>query len=394
MNPIVFIPGITGTKLVETNRVNFDTIWSGIQSNFETIEDLELTLPYQGRHFDQKLNSIIEPGELEELAYREFLADLEVEQVQGVRTPIYIFNYDWRFSAVNNALALKDFLSYLINKSKARGRGPTFKTFNFITHSLGNYILRAYLQNDGFEKVDKIIFTAPPFQGALDIAMAVLTGEGLFANVRAKIRKIIRTSPGALELLAAYEGAGTFAESKNPVDFFNKNHWQENTLTPDDNISQKFVRALAHSRKTVNKHLLDLRRISAEEKKRILILARNGYRTYQAIKVYEDKSGEPKNYFDFRNALVNKKGDGRVPLASSCCYYDACLTLLIEDAFYYRDYDHSFILKDERVQVLTTNFLKGGANFKYNIPGSSVRKVVGLVPKSSRGLPYIDVNLE
>ena len=40
---IIFIPGIKGTKLVESNRVNYDTIWSAVQSNFETIEDLELS---------------------------------------------------------------------------------------------------------------------------------------------------------------------------------------------------------------------------------------------------------------------------------------------------------------------------------------------------------------
>jgi len=28
---VIFIPGIKGTKLVETNQAEFDTIWSGVQ---------------------------------------------------------------------------------------------------------------------------------------------------------------------------------------------------------------------------------------------------------------------------------------------------------------------------------------------------------------------------
>ena len=52
---VVFIPGIKGTKLVNTNLVNFDTIWSGLQSNFETIQDLELTLPFNQKYYDEEL---------------------------------------------------------------------------------------------------------------------------------------------------------------------------------------------------------------------------------------------------------------------------------------------------------------------------------------------------
>ena len=54
------------------------------------------------------------------------------------------------------------------------------------------------------------MFTVPPFQGAIDIVCAALIGEGVFPNVKAKIRKLIRTFPGALELLPNYAGASRF----------------------------------------------------------------------------------------------------------------------------------------------------------------------------------------
>ena len=108
---VVFIPGIKGTKLVETNRTPFDTIWSGIQSNFETIQHLELTQGRSGVYYDERVRTIIDAGEIEELAYAEFLNDLDTDK------PIFIFNYDWRYSAEENGEQLAEFIDYLIAKS-------------------------------------------------------------------------------------------------------------------------------------------------------------------------------------------------------------------------------------------------------------------------------------
>jgi len=78
---VIFIPGIKGTKLTSTNRVNFDTIWSGLQSNFETIQDLELTSAHDGKYYDKNIRTIIHPGEIEELAYAEFLGFSKIHKV-------------------------------------------------------------------------------------------------------------------------------------------------------------------------------------------------------------------------------------------------------------------------------------------------------------------------
>ena len=84
---VVFIPGIKGTKLVETNRTPFDTIWSGVQSNFETIQHLELTQGRSGVYYDERVKTIIDAGEIEELAYGEFIRDLDTDK------PVFIFSH-------------------------------------------------------------------------------------------------------------------------------------------------------------------------------------------------------------------------------------------------------------------------------------------------------------
>lgn len=384
---VIFIPGIKGTKLVNTNRVTFDTIWSGLQSNFETVQDLELTSAFNKEYYDENIKAIIRPGEIEELAYSEFIDDLKTDK------PIFIFNYDWRLSASENGQRLATFITYLIAKSKASSspQGP-FKKFDFITHSLGNSILRSYLKDEGFAKVNKIVFTVPPFLGSIDIASALLIGEGWFPNVKAKIRKLIRTFPGALELLPTYPQASSFDSGSAKHNFFTFEHWQGNVTAPDNNVAAKFKQALAKAQKTIRNELLDLSTLSAAEQKRILVVCRTGYKTFQSIRVIRSAPNEPKNFFDFENAKQTDDGDGRVPDISSCHYHKNILTLVIKDSFAYREYSHGFILKDERAQKLVNRFLFGKTPFDYNIPGSSIKKVNGLNPNvDSNGMAYWEI---
>ena len=387
----IFIPGIKGTKLVETNLPTWDTIWSGIQSNFETIKNLELTAAYRGRYFEENPHSIIRPGEIETLAYGGFLNDLKTE------APIYIFNYDWRLSAKQNGAFLAKFMDYLIDKSMARGdkdkKGYTkaalpIKSFNFITHSLGNFVLRSYLFHHKFEKVNKIVFVVPPFQGSIDIVVAALIGEGFYPGVKAKIRKIIRKLPGAMELLPTYSNASRF-KPKGTHNFFNFNHWQGNVQDADQQDGNKMKKILSTASKFIRNELCDLKALPEKDRDRILVIVRGGYETWQSVMVKKSEPDNVRNFVDFDNSLRTIDGDGRVPHISSCIYYDSIQTYLLEDALWYRDYSHGFVLKDERAQKLVNRFLFSDEAFDPSIPGGSIKRVKGITPQIDvkTGLP-------
>lgn len=376
---IIFIPGIKGTKLVETNRVNYDTIWSGIQSNFETIEDLELSFRFRNRHYDQGIENLIAAGEIEELAYAEFLNDLRTTK------PIYIFGYDWRLSARDNGARLATFVDYLVAKSKAAQLADAgqkaFEKFDFITHSLGNFVLRNFIvkHDPNFSRIHKIVFVAPPFKGGLDIASVVLTGEGWFDDVKAKVRKLARTWPGALELLPTYNGASRFTTGNPKHNFFNFKHWQKNITDVNAAgskgiLAHKFKKALSMATNTVASELCDLSGLSLEKRKRILVIARVGYRTSESIQV--DRNGRPQNRFNFDDRIISD-GDGRVSVASSCHYWADVRTALIQKSIWNRDYSHARILKDERTQKLTSRFLNNEALGSDTLH-SSIKKVTGL----------------
>jgi len=367
---VIFIPGIKGTQLVETNRTPFDTIWSGLQSNFESLEDLELSRGVSRVYYDERVDSIVQPGEIEGLAYAEFLRDLSTDK------PIFIFNYDWRYSAAESGELFEQFVDYLIAKSKASAGVATFRTFDVVTHSLGNLVLRNYLHNHGMARIGKIVFTVPPFRGSIDIVSAVLIGEGFFEGVRAKFRKLVRTMPGALELLPNYRDSSRF-EPNGSHSFFNFNHWQGN-ITGSDPIAQKMKEALADAKGVIAAELQDLSKLNPDERDRILVVVRHGYQTYQAVKVWKKGPDNLKNFVELEDSCRTDHGDGRVPHASSCIYHDSINTLMLDDASFYKDYSHGFVLRDERAQKMVNRFLFGPEPFKWDIPGGSIRKVTGL----------------
>ncbi len=387
---LIFIPGITGTKLVDTNRVSFDTVWSGVQKEFESIEQLELTRQESGRFYEEEPTSIIEAGEVEWLAYGEVVSYLRR------KTPVFIFNYDWRMSAVENGARLEEFVEYLTAKSRASVEMSTIRKFDFVTHSLGNFILRNYIHRCGFGRINRIVFTVPPFLGSLDIVSVVLAGEGLFHGTKEKTRKITRTFPGALELLPSYEEAGRFTTGADrEVRFFNPDHWQKNitrttgVTTDKSRLAAKFKKVLALAGETANSQIVDLAALDAGERRRILVIARTGYKTLQSIEVVRRMQGEPGNYYDLRGAHKTKDGDGAVPHVSSCHYCrepKGVQTLMVTNDWMYKEHKHAFILNDERTQRLIKRFLFD-ETFDMNSPGRSIRRVVDLEPIDPDGRP-------
>ena len=380
---IVLIPGLKGTKLVNTNRASHDVIWSGLQSEFETIEDLELTEPLDGEFYDQEAKVIIRAGEIESMAYGEFLRDLRTDK------PVYIFHYDWRMAAVENGERLARFLDYLIAKSHAAKWDKPIERFDIVTHSLGNFVLRAFLHDYTADLVNKVVFTVPPFKGSLEILLGVLVGQGFFGWTKSKTRKLLRTLPGALELLPTYSGAAVFRGDDSEVNLFNVNHWQQNitdtrvSSAGKKSLAQKFRKTLAVAADSVDNHLQDLSALPKAVRERMLVIARDGYDTLQSVEVIRNSPGQPRNLVDFDGARRNKLGDGTVPHASSCCYFDKIDTLMVTDSWFHREYGHAFILNDDRVQRLISRFLSD-KELDHRSPGESVKRVVGLRPFHGR----------
>jgi hypothetical protein len=347
--PTILVPGIKGTTLVNTNTLDFDTIWSGIQCKFETIFDLELQLEPR---FETDPRSIIERSDVEDLAYKEAVVILERE----AGSPIYIFGYDWRKSCRENGKRLKAYVEYLKEKLKR-------DTFNFLTHSMGGIIFSCYLKelHENYDEIAHAVITVCPFQGSVKALVALLIGEGgikfPLLNSNDIFRKIARTFPSVYELCPVYDEAICFDEEYRPeiaFDIYNPEHWQGNIS--DQKMFQKRLSELKEFR-VDNPAMLDLSTMDKETRDRIVIIVGKGEDTTGRV-VVKKKSPDEKteNFFAFDNKKFYD-GDGTVPYESATFYKKDILTLAVESKWY-DGATHGFFLNDGRVQTVIKRFLK------------------------------------
>lgn len=372
---VIFIPGIKGTKLYNSNSIDAEILWQDIRFNFKDLELLELTKEYGGEYFDQDENTIIKPLNVEPLAYSEFWNRLDPGY-----TKKYIFGYDWRISNEINGQNLRSFIEYLMKKSKAIGSPIT--QFDIITHSMGNMAIRFYVKNHGMEFINKIIFTAPPFKGAPEAISALVMGQGMFFN-RDEMRKLARTLPGLFELLPTYKNSVIDRNDQSEIDLFNPSNWQENVVTvdPDDEdreeklfLIEKFIENLAKSKHRLASLDSWLENLTQQEKDRILVLVKTEMPTLSNVEIEKNPSDNPKNYINFEKSKISDEGDGVVPNKSSLYFAGELDTYLFKNrSFPIDDFKHAFFLKDNRVQKVINDFLKSDRDTNTYDP----RKLIG-----------------
>ena len=109
---IIFIPGTKGTQLENRNTFDHDFIWRDIRFNVNLVQNLHLTEDYGQGYFENKTATIIDPGSLEGIVYKELKKDL------WPQVPKYLFNYDWRLPNKVSGIRLNEFIDYIKEKSK------------------------------------------------------------------------------------------------------------------------------------------------------------------------------------------------------------------------------------------------------------------------------------
>src|ERR1700761_497554 len=141
MNPIIFLPGIEATKLVDQNTFGFNTVWNAYDSLGNAILT-SLTGPIIDEPlqpnglYDVATSVIVGRDSVSSLPYKATFDNL----AKKVNDPIFPFGYDWRLSNAVNGARLHDFVEYLKVKL---GQDTGFR---FITHSMGGLVFSCYLK--------------------------------------------------------------------------------------------------------------------------------------------------------------------------------------------------------------------------------------------------------
>ncbi|CAL6081675.1 Lecithin-cholesterol_acyltransferase [Hexamita inflata] len=179
MNPIVLIPGITGSRLVARSRRDKKQkqVWFPSMSSLyeDMVEYLWGSYDQVSQkfvsHCDKEYEIMPVPGingcmSLSALANIPFIGkslvyfQSMVKFLQSQRFKVIAFTYDWRQDPCGQYIqqSLNAFLqqqSAILNCTQ----------FNFICHSMGGVILNHFLQKNAY-KADKIVFLGTPFNGS------------------------------------------------------------------------------------------------------------------------------------------------------------------------------------------------------------------------------------
>lgn len=203
-NPIILIPGFTGSNLYDQEG---DLVWVEYSLKLTKLGDIvnmQNTLLVKNNEIDQVS---LPEGEREygakgpfEYTYKKIIDELcDTFPERGV----YFFSYDFRQARSDSAKHLNQNIQSILRKTGA-------SKVDLIAHSLGGLVVSTYLKTYGKEQAQKIIILATPYEGTPETLNMAITGELKYLpngvlDVVAKLTREIRTSlPSVGELVPTY----------------------------------------------------------------------------------------------------------------------------------------------------------------------------------------------
>lgn len=197
--PVIFIPGILGSRLV--NRRTGETVWPDLLVDSEAI-----ALPISSPVLSQNADEIVATEVVEDARVSALIPEISVygpmvdalERYGGyqrgrVDAPppggdcdtIYLFAYDWRRDIVESARAL----GCMIEKLKLRLGRPDLR-FDIVTHSMGGLVARYYAMYGGRDVLDSPV-ACPDWSGAQNLNRIVMIATPNGGSINA-LRVLLR----------------------------------------------------------------------------------------------------------------------------------------------------------------------------------------------------------
>ncbi len=268
-NPIIVIPGLLGSKLVNAGgRV----VWGEFGGNAVDLGSAEgmraLALPLSGKGWPQ--DGIRPDGALERVkvslgfdfqfsAYSGMLRAFgvggyldsdhsnlsEIDYGPGHYT-CFQFGYDWRRSCAENAVLLGRFIEekrrYVSNERfKRTGKRGEVK-FDIVAHSMGGLIARYYAMYGkrplapggnmavtwaGARHPDKLIMVGTPNDGSIYPVQQLREGYKLAPLLPRIPAAVIATMPSMYELLPRSEAGAVIDKDSKPIAIFQTESWEK-----------------------------------------------------------------------------------------------------------------------------------------------------------------------
>ncbi|HRH42600.1 MAG TPA: hypothetical protein PKY82_13310 [Pyrinomonadaceae bacterium] len=274
-NPLIIIPGIMGSKLV--NKNTNETVWV----RFKDAKDDDLNLPISPDLGANK-DDLVATDIVENIKFVKFLPGIsvyedllnylekkggyqrgnwEIPSESGDTDTYYVFPYDWRRDNVETA----HLLIQKIEKLKAKLKRPDLK-FDVLAHSMGGLITRyaaMYGMSDlrerpnptwaGAKHFGNIFMLGTPNEGSMEALDALNNGSSISIPLGGRYypsffsREVGFTMPALFQLLPHGEAARFYDGNLNliDIDIYDSKNWKRYgwTLTADEEYMAKLSKA-------------------------------------------------------------------------------------------------------------------------------------------------------
>lgn len=202
--PLIFVPGIFGSKLCE-NGDPTKLLWGSI-SAWKKLPLLKLEADGRTSKVQVEPCGLIDEfvyfGSLGQDIYGKFLEALPPDYVLG--TNLFIFPYDWRLSSFDNAEKFEVAIEEFAKQAKL-GKADQF---DVVAHSMGGLVVTLSVNRGTNKRVFRLITVSTPFQGSVAVFPSLEEGWGWlqhqFVSME-QVRDTVLSFPAIFELLPTYD---------------------------------------------------------------------------------------------------------------------------------------------------------------------------------------------
>ncbi len=226
-NPVIVIPGITASNLVDDYPLKADRIWSMVMNReYERV----------ALHPDDMRYEAIEPARVVAGAvfpvYRDLIRAMrhELSPRMDQPTPVFAFPHDWRMDISLTAAKLGSFIEEVIARARLLRHYSDADEIkvDLVGHSMGGLVISEYLAEAGRSAgVGKVATIGTPFCGSVEAIVKVATGMSLLTGTepREREREAARITPAVYQLFPSYAGAA-IDDAGRDVDVFDYRNMQ------------------------------------------------------------------------------------------------------------------------------------------------------------------------
>jgi pimeloyl-ACP methyl ester carboxylesterase len=249
-NPVIVIPGITATNLVDYYPLKADEIWTMVfNKEYERVALHPDDLRYEAVEPAHVVSGQVFP------VYDDLIRALrhELSPRADQPTPVFAFPYDWRMDVRVTAGKLSAFVDEVIARTrllKHYARSDNLKV-DLVAHSMGGLVTCEFLSQFGRRSdVEKVVTIGTPFLGSIEALVKIATGMSLITGPepREREREAARVTPALYQLFPSYPGAITDSAG-NDVDIFECENIQSSILAS----LTEFVRLYSVSTRSANR---------------------------------------------------------------------------------------------------------------------------------------------